>query len=186
MDGKHVERTVSEGAGKPKVTPIQIAAITLSSVAIVGMGIMFLTKEKVDSKSESPAVQKIGMETGIVTNEDDAADIDIGEPFTFTTLYNRDIYITNGKEATCYIGNDASNYYEDMYIQIYLNDENGGMGEEIYVSQIIPRGSHIESFTANRDLEPGNYEGTLVHSNVDESGGLVGDTPVIVDIHVAE
>lgn len=167
---------------KPRAAPLQIAAITLSGIAIVGMGIMFLTKKE----PESPAVQKIGMEAGIITNEDDLADLELNEPFSFTTLYKRDIYITNGKEAACYIGNSDSNYYEDMYIQIYLNDENGNMSEEIYVSQIIPRGSHIESFTAKRDLEPGDYIGTLVHSCVDEEGNLIGDTPVIVEIHVTE
>ena len=73
-----------------------------------------------------------------------------------------------------------------MYIQIYLNDENDQMAEELYVSQIIPRGSHIESFTAGRKLEPGTYRGTLIHSCVDEEGALVGDNAVIVDIYVAD
>ena len=59
-----------------------------------------------------------------------------------------------------------------MYIQIYLNDENDQMAEEIYVSRIIPRGSHIESFTAEKELEPGTYRGTLIHSCVDEEGAL--------------
>ena len=32
-----------------------------------------------------------------------------------TTLYDRDIHITGGKNATCYIGNSEANYYEDMW-----------------------------------------------------------------------
>lgn len=184
MEEKHIEENQGneEKKQKQKATPAQIAAITLSSIAIIGVAGIFLMRKE----PESPAVQKIGMEAGIITNEDDIADLELNEPFSFTTLYDRDIYITNGKDATCYIGNSDYNYYEDMYIQIYLNDEDDQMSEEIYVSQIIPRGSHIESFTAKRDLEPGDYRGTLIHSCVDEEGSLVGDTPVIVEIHVTQ
>lgn len=185
MEEKHVEKIVSTETGKqPKAAPLQITAIVLSSVAIVAAGAVFLTRKQ--PETESPAVQKIGMEAGIITNEEDAANVKIEDPFSFTTLYQRDIYITNGKEATCYIGNSEANYYEDMYIQLYLNEENGDLGEEVYISQIIPRGSHIESFTANRELEPGDYEATLIFSNVNEAGELVRDMPFIVEIHVAE
>lgn len=164
-------------------TKVLVGAIGVLSAAVVASGVIIYTLVKT---SDSEAVQKIGMEAGIITNESDLADLELNEPFSFTTHYDRHIYITNGKEATCYIGNSDYNYYEDMYIQIYLNDENDEMSEEIYVSKIIPRGSHIESFTAERDLEPGDYRGTLIHSCLDEEGDLVGDTPVIVEIHVAE
>ncbi len=170
-----------EGRKKSKATPILIAVIIILVLAIFAVLVYFLNQEP-----ETEAVRKIGMEAGIVANETDAANIDIGEPFSFTTLYERDIYITNGHEATCYIGNSEANYYEDMYIQIFLEGEDGQMGEEIYLSQIIPRGSHIESFETERDLEPGDYVGTLVHSCVNEKGELAGDTPVVVEIHVTE
>lgn len=171
-----------------KTNALLMVVIVLLVVVIIG-GIAAYAKMGKKEPAPAPqtaAVQKIGMEAGVITNEEDAAGIEVGEPFTFTTLYERDIYITNGKEASCYIGNSDLNYYNDMYIQIYLNDENDEMAEEIYVSQIIPRGSHIESFTANRELEPGDYRGTLLHSCIDEEGKLAGDTPVIVEIHVAE
>lgn len=163
-------------------TTLLLVMILLLIIVIAGSIIAFLlTREP-----ESEAVQKIGMEAGIVTNEGDLTDLELNEPFSFTTLYDRDIYITNGKDATCYIGNSDSNYYEDMYIQIYLNDENDELSDEIYVSKVIPRGSHIESFTAERELVPGDYRGTLIHSCLDEAGNLMGDTPVIVEIHVTE
>lgn len=171
-----------QGISQPK-TKLLKGAIGVLSVAVVGAGaaIFMLLREP-----DTEAVQKIGMEAGIITNEDDLADLELNEPFSFTTLYDRDIYITNGKEASCYIGNSDYNYYEDMYIQVYLNDENDELSDEIYVSKVIPRGSHIESFTAERELEPGDYRGTLIHSCLDEEGDLVGDTPVIVEIHVTE
>lgn len=190
MNGNQMEEHKDTGSMKPqpKATPIQIAAITLSSVAIVAAGAIFLTRDKATPEPENPAVQKIGMEANIITDEADAAALETSEPFAFTTQHNRDIYITGGRNASCRIGNSSSNYYEDMYIQIYLNNENDEplMDDPVYVSKIIPRGSHIESFEAQRDLEPGDYRGTLIYSAVNEAGELVGDLPVIVEIHVQE
>ncbi len=170
---------------QPK-TKLLVGAVGMLSVIVVAAGVAIVILLNRPAPEATEAVEKIGMEAGIVTNEDDLADLELNEPFSFTTLYDRDIYITNGREATCYIGNSDYNYYEDMYIQIYLNDENDEMSEEIYVSKVIPRGSHIESFTTERELEPGDYRGTLIHSCLDEEGNLVGDTPVIVEIHVSE
>ena len=170
---------------KKSKASLQTVVIAVLSVVIIAGAtvIVYILNHR---EEETAAMQRIGMEAGVVTNEEDADGIELNEPFSFTTLYDRDIRITGGKNATCYIGNSASNYYEDMYIQIYLNDENDQMAEELYVSQIIPRGSHIESFTAGRKLEPGTYRGTLIHSCVDEEGALVGDNAVIVDIYVAD
>lgn len=163
-----------------------VVIVLLVAIIIGGVAVFMKLNDKPEEPAPTEAVKKIGTEAGIVTNEEDAANVEVGEPITFTTLYERDIYIKNGKEATCYIGNSDSNYYEDMYIQIYIDDPNNpdGLGEELYVSQIIPRGSHIESFTANKELEPGDYQGTLIHSSVDKDGNLAGDTPVVVEIHV--
>lgn len=177
------EKQGNEKAIPQPKTKLLVGAVGMLSVIVVAAGVVIVMLLR---EPESEAVQKIGMEAGLVTNEDDLADLILNEPFSFTTLYDRDIYITNGNEASCYIGNSDSNYYEDMYIQIYLNDENDDLSEEIYVSKVIPRGSHIESFKAERELEPGDYRGTLIHSCMNEDGDLVGDTPVIVEIHVAE
>lgn len=153
-------------------------------VIIIGAGAFAIVKMNNRKEKQTEAVKNIGLEAGIITNEEKISDVEENEPFEFTTLYNRDINITDGRSAKCYIGNSDQNYYEDMYIQIYLNDENDQPEEEIYLSQIIPRGSHIESFEASRDLEPGDYRGTLLHSTVNEKGELVGDMAVIVEIHV--
>lgn len=169
---------------KTKISFQMVVIAVLSVVIIAGaIAIAYILKHR---EKETEATQRIGMEAGVITNEEDADGIELNEPFSFTTLYDRDIHITGGKNATCYIGNSEANYYEDMYIQIYLNDENDQMAEEIYVSRIIPRGSHIESFTAEKELEPGTYRGTLIHSCVDEEGALVGDNAVIVDIYVTD
>lgn len=172
---------------KKNTEKIIIVILVAIILVIVGVGGFLLLRNKGNQDiPQTVAISNIGMEAGIVTNDEEAAKVEEKDPFAFTTLYKRDIYITNGHDAICYIGNSDANYYEDMYIQIYLNDENDQPSEEIYLSQIIPRGTHIECFTASQDLEPGNYRGTLIHSNVDEDGILVGDMAVIVDIHVSE
>lgn len=169
---------------KSKVS-VQTVMIGVLSVVVIagGIAIFYILNHKAP---ETATMQRIGMEAGVITNEEDADGMELNEPFSFTTLYDRDIHITGGKNATCYIGNSEANYYEDMYVQIYLNDENDQMADEIYISRIIPRGSHIESFTAEKELEPGTYRGTLIHSCVDEEGALAGDNAVIVDIYVTD
>lgn len=179
---------MNENKASKTTTSLLIAVIVLLVIIIAG-GVFAFAKmsEKKEEPEQSAAVQKIGMEANVISNEEDAVNVDLGDPSSFTTWYQRDIYI-KGKEAKCYIGNAESNYYEDMYIQIYVDDENGsgGMSEEnrIFLSQIIPRGSHIESFIAEKELAPGEYTGTLVYSSLDENGELVSDLLFVVDIHV--
>ena len=170
-----------------KTTTSLLTGVIVLLVIIIAGGVFAFAKvmEKKSEPEQSPAELKIGMESNVILNEEDAANIKKGEPFSFTSWYRRDIYIT-GTEAKCYIGNSDANYYDDMYIQIYVDDESGGMSEEnrLYLSQIIPRGSHIETFVAEKELEPGEYTGTLVYSCLNETGGLVQDVPFVVDIHV--
>jgi len=164
-----------------KTTVILIVIIVLL-LGVVGGGAYFIFFRGGDSEPEE--TMEIGMEADVVTNEEDARKVQ-PRPSSFTTYYQRDIYVKNGRQASCHIGNSSANPYENIYIQIYLNDENDSPSEEIYLSKLIPRGSHIESFTMERDLEPGNYRGTLVHACLDENGNLVSNFPVIVEIHVS-
>lgn len=147
-------------------------------------------KEVVDiNDSSSPAgygaIESIGTEVGIITDSDSASSLskDLNYAIAFTTEYQRDIYVENGV-AECYIGNNEENYYNNMYIQISLNNDDGSLGDEYYLSKIIPRGTHIESFTPEIDLEPGDYTATLIHACIDDEGTLVNNTPVMVEIHV--
>ena len=164
-----------------RALPIVIVICIAAVIVVIVLAKMFT------SQSETEAQANIGVEANIVTNDDQAADTGENVAGSFTTYYERDIYVKNGHEATGMIGNDASNPYEDMYIQIFLNEEGSDeFGEEIYLSQIIPRGSHIEQFDLEQDLEPGDYEATLVHACLNEEGELVNNVSVIVEIHVGE
>ena len=174
-----------------------IVLIAVIAVLAVGVGALAFNLANADKNTESVdvadsatptygAVADIGVEAGIVTSDGIIrASDDLNNAIAFTTNYQRDIYVTNGHDATCYIGNHEDNYYNNMYIQIYLNNDDDTLGEEIYLSKIIPRGAHIESFTLEKDLEPGDYRATLVHACLTDEGELVNNTPVIVEIHVS-
>ena len=163
-----------------KVLPIVI--VICVAAVIVAVVLVKLSS----SKAETPAQQQIGVEANVITNDQDVANMEMGSSDEFTTFYQRDIYVENGHEARGMIGNSADNPYEDMYIQIFLNDEESDEPtDEIYLSQIIPRGSHIEEFDLEQDLDTGDYRATLVHAVIDEEGVLIKNIPVIVEIHVS-
>jgi hypothetical protein len=166
---------------KGSATVVLIVIIVLL-LGVVSVGAYFLFFRGGDELPEQ--VSEIGIEADIVTNEEQARNVK-PTPSSFTTYYQRDIYVRNGNQATCHIGNSSANPYENIYIQLFLNDGDDNPSDELYLSKLIPKGSHIESFTMERELEPGDYRGTLVHACLDEEGNLVSNYPVIVEIHVS-
>jgi hypothetical protein len=104
------------------------------------------------------------------------------EPSSFTTDYKREIVVKDGTQATCYIGNSDKNYYENMYFQLFLLNEDGSVGDELYLSGTIPRGSRIESMELKKSLEPGTYSGVLSFVVVNDDYEVVSSTNFAVDI----
>jgi len=173
-----------------------VAVVVVVITVLVGI-IVFLLKANngagtnevnaTDNNTKSyGAIAEIGTEVGIITDGEIIPEKDLNFAIAFTTNYQRDIYVRNGNEAEGYIGNHEENFYDNMYVQIFLNDDDDALGEEIYLSKIIPRGSHIEKFTLEKKLAPGDYRATLVHACLDDEGVLINNTPVIVEIHVSE
>ena len=76
---------------KSKVSLQTVVIAVLSVVIIAGaIVIVYILNHR---EEETAAMQRIGMEAGVVTNEEDADGIELNEPFSFTTLYDRDIRI---------------------------------------------------------------------------------------------
>lgn len=69
----------------------------------------------------------------------------------------------DGLNFTCSLANAKENRY-DMFMVLYLDETQ----EEIYRSGLIPLGGKIVEFTTTKQLEPGNYEATLVFNQVEE------------------
>jgi len=78
---------------------------------------------------------------------------------------------SDGSNFACKLANAPENRY-DMFMTLYLDDT----GEEIYKSGLIPLGMEIETFQTNRKLDPGNYEATLVYTQVNDDKATVHAT----------
>ena len=52
----------------------------------------------------------------------------------------------------------------DVYFDVQLADT----GETIYESPVIPRGTHLNQITLNRDLDAGSYDCLLIYHLIDE------------------
>jgi hypothetical protein len=178
---------------KKKNNVLLIVVIVLLLIIILG-GVVYIVHSKKSDKQESKPTQEPTQETtqsrelhqeaGIITSEKEAAEYEKGEPTTFVTDYKREIYVTDGNQAVCYIGNSEKNYYENMYFQLFLTDETGNFSEEdeIYLSGTIPKGSRIESMELEKDLEPGNYSGVITFVVLNDDDEIVSAVNFAVDI----
>ena len=50
-------------------------------------------------------------------------------------------------------------YY--LTFKLYLLDENGGMSEILYESQLVPAGLYLQDITLSRGLAPGEYDAVM-------------------------
>ncbi len=70
----------------------------------------------------------------------------------------------DGQNFTCYIGNSANNTY-DMFITIYADQ---ALTDELFLSELIRPGERFEQITLSRKLDPGDYTGYVVHTQVED------------------
>lgn len=178
---------------KKKNNVLLIVVIVLLLIIILG-GVVYIVHSKKNNNQESKPTQEptekptvsheLHREAGIITNEEEAAEYEEGEPTTFYTDYKREIHVTDGNKAVCYIGNSESNYYENMYFQLFVNDEDGNFSEddEIYLSGTIPRGSRIESMELEKNLDPGTYSGVITFVVLNDDDEIVSALNFAVDI----
>ncbi len=70
----------------------------------------------------------------------------------------------DGQNFTCFIGNSADNAY-DMFITIYADQ---ALTDELFLSELIRPGERFEQVTFSRKLDPGDYTGYVVYTQVDD------------------
>lgn len=87
-------------------------------------------------------------------------------PGKFEANMNSTWYFTDGSSpsANAYVGNVANNSHD-----IYFDVELKSTGEVILDSPVIPRGSHMENISLDKDLDAGSYDCILVYHLVDEN-----------------
>lgn len=85
-------------------------------------------------------------------------------------------YSKDGKHFECSINNNIGNEY-DMYINIY---KDSSFEEQILLTGLIPPGSGIEEFDSEIKLDPGEYETTLVFTQVEDDHSTIHAQSMVV------
>jgi len=97
--------------------------------------------------------------------------------------YQGQAFSQDGENFTCYIGNPDANDY-DMFIAIYA-DENGHMGEELYLSGLAKPGTAFENFKTEKKLEKGTHLAYLLFTQVESDlKTMHGQTTVTIELVV--
>ncbi len=74
----------------------------------------------------------------------------------------------DGQNFACYIGNSADNAY-DMFITIYADQ---ALTDELFLSELLRPGERFEQITISRKLDPGDYTGYVVYTQVADKDAL--------------
>ncbi len=78
-------------------------------------------------------------------------------------LEYKDLMVSeDGQNFTCFIGNSADNAY-DMFITIYADQ---ALTDELFLSELLKPGTRFENVTFSRKLDPGEYTGYVVYTQV--------------------
>jgi hypothetical protein len=154
--------------------------LILVIVALVG-AVLYLTLGKKGSggSSENPTeatteARVLGYESGVVTSGD-SLQSKVDEMYSkaaegYAGLeYQNIITSTDGEHFTCYIANSLTNRY-DMFVAIYVGDD---LTNELYLSGLIPIGSAMDSFTGEKKLSSGTYNGTIVMTQVESDNATM-------------
>ncbi len=79
------------------------------------------------------------------------------------SLEYKDMMVSDdGQNFICYIGNSDKNSY-DMFITIYGDQ---ALTDELFLSELIRPGERFEQVTFSRKLDPGDYTGYIVYTQV--------------------
>lgn len=161
---KHGKDTSSAVVGKGGVIAIAVAGW----LVVLVLGVVFLLnrapKENFvpDNEGATGSFIRDGAGVGTVVDENtdnsgqsEQLSYGVFETSMYTTRWIFDRSTMTSEDA--YVGNLETNAY-DMYFTIEDVNEN-----VLYTSDIITRGSAIESVTLPQDLEPGMYECIMVH-----------------------
>jgi hypothetical protein len=153
--------------------------LILVIVALVGTVLYLLLGKGKGGSSENPTEattesRVLGYESGVVTSGD-SLQSKVDEMYSkaaegYAGLeYQNTMTSNDGEHFTCYIANSLTNRY-DMFVAIYVGDD---LTNELYLSGLIPIGSAMENFTAEKKLASGTYNGTIVMTQVESDNATM-------------
>jgi len=72
-----------------------------------------------------------------------------------------------------------------VYIDFFLNDEDGELGDMVYSSPYIPLGEELRNFALDKEVAAGEYSATVVFHLVDDEYNEITDLSVGVQLIIA-
>ncbi len=156
-------------------------AVSASKVAALEAQAAEARAEAEERKAAVAAGGQIGYATNAVASDPVTLQQQVDEMYAkadepgIALEYKNVMVSEDGLNFDCYIGNSADNIY-DMFIAIYADAQ---MTDELFLSDLLRPGSRFEKLTLERKLEPGNYTGYVVYTQVKDEAET-GDVPIQV------
>ena len=187
-----MSENVQEKQKSSKLVVILLIVLIVLLIAGIIIGVILFGKRNNDDSSPDdiePAVT-IGYEgAGVVAlGEDEFVKtmeemIKQAEEGMMDLRYKNIADSNDGVHFNCMIGNSENNIY-DMYFNIYLGTD---LDQQILLTGLVSPGSMIEEFESEIPLDPGDYEATLVFTQVKEDHATIcGQVMVVLTLVVNE
>jgi len=162
----------TEKPKKNKAIGIVIASLLVILIAIGIVLIFILLREKEPERTTGN--NEIIGGRGIVATEENLESLieELARPIddasfvvNMSMTLNFDTWDQSSRST--YIKNDGANL-RTVYFDIFLDDENGDIGEMIYSSPYIPVGRELRDFGLSKELPAGEYATTIIFNLVDD------------------
>lgn len=168
---------INKKKGKKGGNPLLIVCALIIIILLAVIIVLLLNKR--DDKPKR----------NVVVNEDNAEDVaeelfdqEVVKPGTYEVKMNSTWNFQDGTSSSdnAYVENVPANT-NDVYFDVQLSDTE----EIIYESPVIPRGSHLEEITLEKDLEAGTYDCVLTYHLIDEDQNTISTLTMGLKIVVA-
>lgn len=180
MAERDVTRRIERGGRAKKRGNVGVVVIL---ALVVIMAFLTIIVVALRGKEDVPAEKR-----NVVVNADNVEEIlanisekEATEPGYYTATMNSEWVFENGTSASenAYVENDPSNTH-DVYFDIHLKDTD----ELIYSSPVLPRGSHLEGITLDKELKAGTYDCVMTYHLVDENQETVSTLKITLTIEI--
>ena len=171
-------------------TMIIVIILLVILVVIGGVLIFIMLRDKQpDVPAERPTLTG---GRGVIATEDNIQELleqleqPVEDAHYLVNMSVRLVFDTWDKSARgTYIKNDSANN-RTVYIDIFLDDENGNRGELIYSSPYIPVGQELRNFSLDREVAAGEYSTSIVYYLVDDEYEFITDLVLGVKLIINE
>lgn len=176
-------------AAKGKTAPQTKIAICVAAVAVVVAiaSVAFVFTR--DNGSDASGLT-YGSNIGVVTSQEEldaamAAAAANAADRQIALKYQNDAESSDGKTFECYLMNSENNLY-DAFFTIFAD---ANLTDQLFLSDLVPRGSGFTEITLDRALEEGDHTVyvviTLVKTDEDGTESIASQATYTMDFHVS-